>query len=76
MLPRGLPENQKVLGRANSKEVVPMVQGIVIPADAEKPVEQRDFGRLEDYHAAIGGWIEAVDLHDRGVTSTSMRTGD
>lgn len=45
-----------------------MVQGIVIPAEAEKPLEQRDFARLEDYQAAVGGWIEAVDLHDLGVT--------
>lgn len=45
-----------------------MVQGIVIPADAESPLEQRDFARLEDYQAAVGGWIEAVDLHDLGVT--------
>lgn len=45
-----------------------MVQGIVIPADAESPLEQRDFARLEDYQAAVGGWIEAVDLLDFGVT--------
>ncbi|MCB8045015.1 DUF3846 domain-containing protein [Microbacterium oxydans] len=68
MLPRGLPENQLVLGRGNSKEVGLMVQGIVIPADAESPLWRRDFARLEDYQAAVGGWIEAVDLLDFGVT--------
>lgn len=45
-----------------------MVQGIVIPADAESPLWRRDFARLEDYQAAVGGWIEAVDLLDFGVT--------
>lgn len=45
-----------------------MVQVIVIAADAESPLEQRDFARLEDYQAAVGGWIEAVDLLDFGVT--------
>lgn len=45
-----------------------MVQGIVIPADTERPLEQREFARLEDYQAVVGGWIEAVDLHDLGVT--------
>lgn len=45
-----------------------MVIGIVIPAAAEQPLEQRDFAGLEDYRAAVGGWIEAIDLHDLGVT--------
>lgn len=45
-----------------------MVQGIVIPADAESPLELRNFAQLEDYQAAVGGWIEAVDLLDFGVT--------
>ena len=45
-----------------------MVQGIVIPAEAEKPLEQHEFASLEDYQAAVGGWIEAVDLLDLGVT--------
>ncbi|NYF28101.1 DUF3846 domain-containing protein [Microbacterium sp. JAI119] len=45
-----------------------MVQGIVIPADAESPLELRNFAQLEDYQVAVGGWIEAVDLLDFGVT--------
>lgn len=45
-----------------------MVQGIVIPADAESPLRRRDFARLEAYQAAVGGWIEAVDLLNFGVT--------
>jgi hypothetical protein len=68
LLPRGLVENHKVLGRDNSKEVGSMVQGIVIPAETEQPLERRDFARLEDYQAVVRGWIEAVDLPDLGVT--------
>jgi hypothetical protein len=45
-----------------------MVRGIVIPADAGKDLEEREFAELEDYQAAVGGWIEAVDLLDLGVT--------
>jgi len=45
-----------------------MVTGIVIPADDIQPVEQREFAGLDDYRAAVDGWIEAVDLHDLGVT--------
>lgn len=45
-----------------------MVQGIVIPADAEAPLELREFATLEDYQAVVGGCIEAVDLLDFGVT--------
>lgn len=45
-----------------------MVTGIVIPADAEQPLELREFTKLEDYQAAVGGWIEAVDVHALGVT--------
>lgn len=45
-----------------------MVSGLVIPADAEAPLEPREFTSLEDYQAAVGGWIEAVDLPGFGVT--------
>ncbi|GAB3608356.1 hypothetical protein GCM10027414_04810 [Humibacter ginsengiterrae] len=45
-----------------------MVTGIVIPADAEKALGERTFVNLEDYQAAVGGWIEAVDLPSLGVT--------
>lgn len=45
-----------------------MVTGIVIPADADQPLEQRDFVGLDDYREAVGGWIEAIDLHDLGIT--------
>lgn len=45
-----------------------MVTGLVIPADAEQPLEQRAFARLEDYQAAVDGWLEAIDIHKLGVT--------
>jgi hypothetical protein len=45
-----------------------MVKGVVIPADAEKDLEEHEFAELEDYQAAVGGWIEAVDLPDLGIT--------
>ncbi len=45
-----------------------MVRGIVIPAAGEDPLEERDFAALEDYQAAVGGWIEAVDIAALGVT--------
>lgn len=45
-----------------------MVSGIVIPAAAESSLEEREFANLEDYQAAVGGWIEAVDLPSFGVT--------
>lgn len=39
-----------------------MVKGLWIPADASAKVERRDYRQLEDYQAAVGGWIEAVDI--------------
>ncbi|GAA4353234.1 DUF3846 domain-containing protein [Microbacterium rhizosphaerae] len=34
----------------------------------DEPVELREFSSLEDYQAAVGGWIEPVDLLDLGTT--------
>lgn len=46
-----------------------MVQGIVIPAAGDQPLELREFVRLEDYQSsAVDGWIEPIDLPDIGVT--------
>lgn len=39
-----------------------MVKGLFIPAAATVPVERRDYQQLGDYQAAVGGWIEAVDV--------------
>ncbi|MGN7970216.1 DUF3846 domain-containing protein [Microbacterium sp. 22296] len=45
-----------------------MVQGIIIPSDNSAPVTSRTFESLEDYQRVVGGWIEAVDIPDLGVT--------
>jgi hypothetical protein len=46
-----------------------MVKGLVIPADPELPIEVREFNKLEDYQAAVGGWIEAVDVPPLGIST-------
>ncbi|WP_298868462.1 DUF3846 domain-containing protein [uncultured Microbacterium sp.] len=45
-----------------------MVTGIVIPTAGDQPLELREFAKLEDYQSAVGGWIEALDLPDIGIT--------
>lgn len=45
-----------------------MVQGIVIPAIDSMPLAVREFAGLKDYQEAVGGWIEAVDIPDLGIT--------
>ena len=45
-----------------------MVQGIIIPADNTAPLTTRTLDSLEDYPRAVGGWFEAVDIPDLGVT--------
>ena len=45
-----------------------MVQGIIIPADNTAPLRTAALDSLEDYQRAIGGWFEAVDIPDLGVT--------
>ncbi|CAH0165086.1 DUF3846 domain-containing protein [Microbacterium sp. Bi128] len=45
-----------------------MVQGIIIPADNTAPLRTAALDSLEDYQQAVGGWFEAVDIPDRGVT--------
>lgn len=45
-----------------------MVKGIYVPTDESEPLEQREFASLEDYQQSVGGWIEAVDVHDLGIT--------
>lgn len=43
-----------------------MAQGIYGPAEGQP--EKREFTCLEDYQAAVGGLIEAVDVPDLGIT--------
>ncbi|SIS10855.1 DUF3846 domain-containing protein [Microbacterium sp. RURRCA19A] len=45
-----------------------MVQGIIIPADNTAPLRIATLDSLEDFQRAVGGWIEAVDIPNLGVT--------
>lgn len=45
-----------------------MVKGIYVPVDSGEDLEVRDFSGLEDYQAAVEGWIEPVDVPDLGIT--------
>lgn len=45
-----------------------MVKALRIPADESEPVEELEVFELEDYQAAVGGWIEPVDIPALGVT--------
>lgn len=45
-----------------------MVQGIIIPADNTAPLRTATLDSLADYQRAVGGWIEAVDIPDLGIT--------
>jgi hypothetical protein len=46
-----------------------MVRALRIPTDAEEPVTELQVDTLEDHQAAVGGWIEAIDIHSLGVTA-------
>lgn len=45
-----------------------MVRALRIPAEADEPITELEVFKLEDYQAAVGGWIEPVDVPDLGVT--------
>lgn len=45
-----------------------MVQGMIIPADNTAPLRASTLESREDYRRAVGGWMEAVDIADLGVT--------
>lgn len=45
-----------------------MVHGIIIPADNSASLTAATFATLGDYQRVVGGWIEAVDIPDLGVT--------
>jgi hypothetical protein len=45
-----------------------MVRGIVIPADDNEQIVERELHSLQDYQAAVGGWIEPVDVPTLGIT--------
>jgi hypothetical protein len=45
-----------------------VVKALRIPAEADEPITELEVFKLEDYQAAVGGWIEPVDLPVLGVT--------
>mgnify|MGYP003613896952 FL=1 len=45
-----------------------MVKALVIPTAESEPVTECEVNKLEDYQAAVGGWIEPVDIPALGVT--------
>lgn len=45
-----------------------MVRALRIPTEADDPITEIEVSKLEDYQAAVGGWIEPVDIAELGVT--------
>ena len=45
-----------------------MVKGLYLPADPSESIEERNFNSLADYQAAVGGWVEGVDIPALGAT--------
>jgi len=45
-----------------------VVRALRIPADQDEPISPLDVHQLEDYRAAVGGWIEPVDIPELGIT--------
>lgn len=45
-----------------------MVRALRIPADQDEPITALEVHQLEDYQAAVGGWIEPVDIPELGIT--------
>ena len=45
-----------------------MVRALIIPAAEHEPITECEVNRLEDYQAAVGGWVEPVDIPALSVT--------
>lgn len=45
-----------------------MVKALRIPAEQDEPITALEVFDLQDYQAAVGGWIEPVDLPELGIT--------
>lgn len=45
-----------------------MVRALRIPTEPDDPITELEVFQLEDYQAAVGGWIEPVDIPELGVT--------
>lgn len=44
------------------------MRALRIPTEADDPITTLEVRQLEDYQAAVGGWIEPVDIAELGVT--------
>lgn len=44
------------------------MRALRIPADQDEPITELYVDKLEDYQAAVGGWIEPVDIPQLGIT--------
>ncbi|WP_341210582.1 DUF3846 domain-containing protein [uncultured Microbacterium sp.] len=52
-----------------------MLNGIYVPVDESELLEQREFATLDGYQAAVGGWIETVDVPGLGITIYANEEG-
>ena len=44
------------------------MRALRIPADQDESITHLEVHQLEDYQAAVGGWIEPVDIAELGIT--------
>ena len=44
------------------------MRALRIPTESEEPITALEVHQLEDYQAAVGGWIEPVDIPELGIT--------
>lgn len=45
-----------------------MPTGIYFPLDERKPLALHEYDALEDYQAAVGGYVESIDAGERGMS--------
>lgn len=52
-----------------------MVTGIVVPSSTKQPLRTAEFNDLTDYHVAVGGYIEIVQLQDHPLVIIANEEG-
>ncbi|GAA1821019.1 DUF3846 domain-containing protein [Agromyces neolithicus] len=52
-----------------------MAKGLLIPWDGATPIAEREFAKLEDYQAAVGGYTEPVYVVSQGCTIDGNEEG-
>lgn len=63
----GLP-SQLVAGVTPTKGVMTMPTGIYFPLDEQQPLALREYFSLEDFQAAVGGYVESIDAGEGGMS--------